>query len=55
MYMAYFYDAEHSDSIGCQYKGGGCDVYTDEVTVLNMALVVLNAVSIKFSHFLDEL
>ena len=45
MYTAYFYDQEHSDSIGCQYKGEGCDVYSDEVTVLNMALVVLNAVS----------
>ena len=50
MYTAYFYDQEHSDSIGCQYKGGGCDVFTDEVTVLNMALVVLNAVSIIFRH-----
>ena len=44
-YMSYNYDQEHSDSIGCQYKGGGCDVNTDEVTVLNMALVVLNSVS----------
>ena len=50
MYTAYFYDQEHSDRIGCQYKGEGCDVYTDEVTVLNMALVVLNAVSIIFRH-----
>ena len=42
--MAFHFDQEHTDSLGCQYNGKSCNVHTDEVNVLNLALAALTSV-----------
>ena len=43
-YLSFHFDQEHTDSLGCQFNGKSCDVHTDEVTVLNLALAALTSV-----------
>ena len=68
-YLAYNYDQDHTNALGCQYTnetypgGVDCDVMEDKITVLNIVMALfgpvslnihkMNHVDLKFMRFSD--
>ena len=52
-YLAYNYDQGHTDELGCRNPDGtNCDVYTDEITTLNIVMALFSGVSLE--HFMSD-
>ena len=47
-YLAYDYDQDHTNALGCQYNGNNCDVKTDEITILNIVMALFSPVSFEY-------
>lgn len=51
-YLAYNYDQDHTNALGCQYidvngVGNNCDVMEDKITVLNIVMALFSGVSLE--------
>ena len=53
-YLAYNYDQDHTNALGCQYEGNNCDVMEDKITVLNIVMALLGPVSLNTSNLVSK-
>ena len=60
-YLAYNYDQDHTNALGCQYinetypNGVDCDVMEDKITVLNIVMALFGPVSGTYILFFTML